>query len=78
MCHSRCTAPANDLDSSQHVHRSQTHTKLLIKEFELGMLWDEYGLVGDIVVCLLLSTVARSLTSLIFLAIHYQFPTSQY
>jgi hypothetical protein len=58
MCHSRCTAPANDLDSGQHVRRSQAHAELLVEEFELGMLWDEYGLVGDIVVCLLLSTVA--------------------
>jgi hypothetical protein len=78
MCHSRCTAPANDLDSSHHAHRSQAHTELLVEEFELGMLWDKYRLVGDIVVCLLLSTVAGSLTSLIFLAIHYQFPTSLY
>ena len=50
MCHSRCTAPANDLDSGQHVRRSQAHAELLVKEFELGILWDEYGLVGDIVV----------------------------
>jgi hypothetical protein len=46
----RCTAPAKDLDSGQHVRRSQAHTELLVEEFELGMLWDEYGLVGDIVV----------------------------
>ena len=46
----RCTAPVNDLDSGHHVHRSQAHTKLLVEEFELGMLWEEYGLVGDIVV----------------------------
>ena len=46
----RCTAPANDLDSGHHVRRSQAHTELLVEEFELGMLWDEYGLVGDIVV----------------------------
>jgi hypothetical protein len=46
----RCTAPANDLDSGQYVRRSQAHAELLVEEFELGMLWDEYGLVGDIVV----------------------------
>ncbi|KAG1800687.1 uncharacterized protein BJ212DRAFT_1287085 [Suillus subaureus] len=28
---------------------SHNHTKVLVKEFELGVLWDEYGLVGDIV-----------------------------
>ena len=47
----RCTAPANDLDSGHHVRRSQAHTELLVEESELRMLWDEYGLVGDIVVC---------------------------
>jgi hypothetical protein len=46
----RCTAPANDLDSGQYVRRSQMHAELLVEEFELGMLWDEYGLVGDIVI----------------------------
>ena len=48
----RCTAPANDLDSGQFVRRSQPHTELLVEEFELGTLWDEYGLVGDIIVCI--------------------------
>ena len=48
----RCTAPARDLDSGQYVRRSQAHTELLVEEFELGMLWDEYGLVGDVVVCI--------------------------
>ncbi|KAH9013796.1 hypothetical protein EDB83DRAFT_2508700 [Lactarius deliciosus] len=54
----RCTAPANDLDFGQQileqtlqkpVPRSQAHTEILVEEFELGVLWDEYGLVGDIV-----------------------------
>ena len=36
------------------MRRSQAHTELLVEEFELGMLWDEYGLVGDIVVRILL------------------------
>jgi hypothetical protein len=34
------------------VRRSQPHTELLVEEFELGTLWDEYGLVGDIIVCI--------------------------
>jgi hypothetical protein len=53
--HVRCTAPANDLNSGQHVRRSQAHAELLVEEFELGMLWDEYGLVGDIIVRTILS-----------------------
>jgi hypothetical protein len=76
-CHSRCTAPANDLDSGQHVRRSQAHAELLVEEFELGMLWDEYGLVGDIVVRLRLYAVAGSLTFM-FSAIHHPFPPSRY
>ena len=36
------------------MRRSQVHTELLVEEFELGMLWDEYRLVGDIVVRILL------------------------
>ena len=33
------------------MRRSQPHTELLVEEFELGTLWDEYGLVGDIIIC---------------------------
>ena len=32
--------------------RSREHTEALVSEFELGVLWDEYGLVGDLVVCI--------------------------
>jgi hypothetical protein len=46
----RCTAPAADLDSKRCVRRSQPHTELIVESFELGVLWDEYGLVGDVVV----------------------------
>jgi hypothetical protein len=49
----RCTAPAADLDSKRHVRRSQAHTELLVEGFELSVLWDEYGLVGDVVVSIL-------------------------
>ena len=50
ICLCRCTAPGDDLDSGEYVHCSQSHSELLVEEFELGMLWDEYGLVGDVVV----------------------------
>ena len=46
----RCIAPSNDLDGHQHIRRSRAHTEMLGKEFELGVLWDEYGIVGDIIV----------------------------
>jgi hypothetical protein len=47
----RCTAHQNNLDGGGG-RRSRDHTELLVSELELGVLWDEYGLVGDIVVCL--------------------------
>jgi Plavaka transposase len=31
--------------------RSREHTEALVSDFELGVLWDQYGLVGDLVVC---------------------------
>ena len=37
------------------MRRSQAHTELLVEGFELGVLWDEYGLVGDVVVGVLRS-----------------------
>ena len=46
----RCTAHQDDLDGGGG-RRSRDHTELLVSELELGVLWDEYGLVGDIVVC---------------------------
>ena len=48
--YSRCTAPSNDLDGCQYLRRSSPHTEMLGLEFELGTLWDEYGLVSDVIV----------------------------
>jgi len=45
----RCTANKKDLDG-EAGRRSRDHTELLVSEFELGVLWDEYGLVGDVIV----------------------------
>ncbi|OJA20004.1 hypothetical protein AZE42_13769, partial [Rhizopogon vesiculosus] len=45
----KCLAPSNDLDGESHVPRSREHTNALVEMLELGVLWDEYGLVGDIV-----------------------------
>ena len=46
----RCTAPVKDLNSGHYVHCAQEHAELLGEVFELGTLWDEYGLVRDVVV----------------------------
>jgi hypothetical protein len=49
---------AKDLDRPS-LRRCQEHTEALVEELELGILWDEYGLVGDIVV-IRISFVHRS------------------
>jgi len=45
-----CSCTAKDL-AIAGGRRSREHTEALVSEFELGTLWDEYGLVGDLVVC---------------------------
>jgi hypothetical protein len=52
---SRCTAPADNLDGDLYGRRSRDHTEILVEAFELGVLWDEYGLVGDVIVRLLIN-----------------------
>jgi hypothetical protein len=58
----RCTAHQNNLDGGGG-RRSRDHTELVVSELELGVLWEEYGLVGDIVVCLFIINRFRELTS---------------
>jgi hypothetical protein len=49
-CLYRCTAPPDHLDDDTYGCCSRGHTDVLVQGFELGVLWDEYGLVRDIVV----------------------------
>lgn len=46
----RCTSPPGEFDSKEFVRRSREHTEVLVEELELGVLWETYGLVGDLVV----------------------------
>ena len=46
----RCTANAKDLDGGGG-RRCREHTELLVESFGLRDLWEEYGLVGDVIVC---------------------------
>jgi hypothetical protein len=39
----------DDLDG-ESTRRTRAHSDTIVEELELGVLWDEYGLVGDIVV----------------------------
>ncbi|KAH7905240.1 hypothetical protein BJ138DRAFT_1138338 [Hygrophoropsis aurantiaca] len=44
----KCTAYPNSLDSGG-IKRSREHTDLLVELIDLKSLWDEFGLVGDLV-----------------------------
>lgn len=48
-----CANPKDDLDRDGALLRTREHTEFLVREFELGDLWHSYGVVGDIVVCIL-------------------------
>ncbi|KIM75529.1 hypothetical protein PILCRDRAFT_13596 [Piloderma croceum F 1598] len=42
----KCTAQADGLDDEICGCHSWEHTDMLVEAFKLGVLWDEYGLVG--------------------------------
>jgi hypothetical protein len=45
----RCTVRLSD-PNGEGGRRTRDLTDLLVSQLELGVLWDEYGLVGDVVV----------------------------
>jgi hypothetical protein len=47
----RCDAEPDDLDAPGSHRRTHEKTDYLIKNFDSGILWDEYGIRNDIVVC---------------------------
>ena len=46
----RCTAPSSDLDGSLAGRRSHEHTECAIDACTLQDLWNNYGIVGDLIV----------------------------
>lgn len=38
------------MDSSMFVYRCQEHTEALLEAYQPGTLWDNWGIVGDVVV----------------------------
>ncbi|RDX52407.1 hypothetical protein OH76DRAFT_1345325 [Lentinus brumalis] len=44
-----CTAPNKDLDGEDANRRPRSITDYMVREFELGALWEDYGIVGDVV-----------------------------
>lgn len=47
---SRCTSLPNNLDDPGGTRRSHEHTNTLLDGCTLKELWDEYGIVGDLLV----------------------------
>ncbi|KAI5982008.1 hypothetical protein EDD15DRAFT_2378623 [Pisolithus albus] len=45
----RCLAYRNNLDDDNALHRCRDHAEMLIAEFALNALWNEYGIVGELV-----------------------------
>ena len=44
-------AHPNNLDNGDSTLHHEEHTEMFVQAFELGDLWDGYGIVGDVVVC---------------------------
>ncbi|KAN0080179.1 hypothetical protein V8E55_009745 [Tylopilus felleus] len=44
----KCMARNKDLDADA-LYRCQDHTNLLVEDINLGLLWDEYGIVGNLI-----------------------------
>jgi hypothetical protein len=74
----RCTIPLGD-PNGQGVRRCREHTEALVEELQLGVLWDEYGLVGDIVVDAFHYILQCFTTWIVtFVALHERFPSRRY
>ena len=49
---SRCDATSDNLDGAGSHRRSHEKTDFLITNFDPGILWDDFGIRHDIVVCI--------------------------
>lgn len=47
---SSCLANKANLDDPDAELRSREDTEAFVSEYELGELWDDYGLIGDVIV----------------------------
>jgi len=73
--YARCQALRGNLDEDA-LDRSQAFTEALFEEGTLDLMWDEYGIVGDLVVSLHYSYHLTLLERL--LAIYEQFPSRRH
>ena len=51
----RCDAHPKDLDTDDTRRRSHQKTEFLITSFDPGILWEDFGVRSDVVVCLPIS-----------------------
>lgn len=66
----RCLGDRKDLDGNgPSLRRSEAHRELLIKKLDHGPLWQEYGIVDDVVVCTMYTMASESFVYLL-LAFH--------
>ena len=69
LCY-RCDALPTDLDGPGSHRRSHEKTDFLIKSFDPGILWDDFGIRHDIVVCVMPSAFDSSFTNIFLPAFH--------
>lgn len=48
----RCTAPATELDAKAGTVgcRSQVHTDILVEHYSHKVVWEDYGIMGNLIV----------------------------
>ena len=65
----RCTAMPDDLDG-EHGRRTRKFTETILDTLGSKMLWDEYGIDSNILVCKLLSILLSSQSDCKIIAIY--------
>ena len=69
--------PPNDLDHEGAHQMSQEKTDHLINAWDPGILWTDFGVHADILVCFMHSSLISKIEA-IFIAIHLQFPLGRH
>jgi hypothetical protein len=70
-------APRQDLDS-EGCRRTRELTDLLVNVFDPGILWDEYGIIADVVVCTCGGAFKLYLVIIMLLALYQLLPLCRY
>jgi len=64
----RCRAASDQLDNSEDIYerRSRDHTDFLATKCEMGVLYDNYGIIGDIIASIVIYSTAFGFSNLTF------------